>query len=391
MFPALLICAFMVKYAATQTVSTSLGITKSCVLIGNDVKLLCTVSSGCCSSQFRVWQKVGVVASLLNDGVSSDEFKYVEDYDNGTTGYNLIIKNVQKTDLGANYKCVYGLKSSELFLDGILCNCGECAGQDYGWSILGVVIGTIIIFIIAKIKIGELKTTLMVGGLTFIISAVVNAIIAVPIGYYVCHCVDGTDPLLIVLGLGTSGIIGVIVLIIAVNKQKQGSVKLGQDQKSSGFGDDVMIGASGLNDVALKDGELMLDPDVDGIDASLMLSTNRGLVDIFTDECLLSPLHGVPTVQVQQPSYSVTTGSTVVLVCTVTSDLTITSVEWERNVDGIKTTIVTNTNKYRGSSTTTPSLTIFNAEFSDEGTYTCVAFNRDGTGQSTTTLRVTGR
>jgi hypothetical protein len=45
-----------------------------------------------------------------------------------------------------------------------------------------------------------------------------------------------------------------------------------------------MIGASELNDVALKDGELMLDPDVDGIDASLMLSTNEGLVDIFTDE-----------------------------------------------------------------------------------------------------------
>jgi hypothetical protein len=43
-----------------------------------------------------------------------------------------------------------------------------------------------------------------------------------------------------------------------------------------------MIGASELNDVALKDGELMLDPDVDGIDASLMLSTNKGLVDIFT-------------------------------------------------------------------------------------------------------------
>jgi hypothetical protein len=32
-----------------------------------------------------------------------------------------------------------------------------------------------------------------------------------------------------------------------------------------GFGDDVMIGASGLNDVALKDEELMLDPDVDGM------------------------------------------------------------------------------------------------------------------------------
>jgi putative Mn2+ efflux pump MntP len=33
-------------------------------------------------------------------------------------------------------------------------------------------------------SVGELKTALMIGGLTFIISAVVNAI-----GYYVCHCV----------------------------------------------------------------------------------------------------------------------------------------------------------------------------------------------------------
>ena len=98
-----------------------------------------------------------------------------------------------------------------------------------------------------------------------------------------------------------------------------------------------------------------------------------------------------PTVQVEQSSYSVTTGNTVILVCTVTSDLAITSVEWERNVDGIKTTIITNTKKYSGSSTTTPSLTIFNAESSDVGTYTCVASNKDGTGQSTTiTLCVTG-
>jgi hypothetical protein len=40
-----------------------------------------------------------------------------------------------------------------------------------------------------------------------------------------------------------------------------------------GFGDDVMIGASELNDIALKDGELMLDPDVDGINALLILYT----------------------------------------------------------------------------------------------------------------------
>jgi hypothetical protein len=101
----------------------------------------------------------------------------------------------------------------------------------------------------------------------------------------------------------------------------------------------------------------------------------------------------VPTVQVQQPSYSVTTGNTVTLVCTVSSSLPITSVQWQRNVNGGITTINsnTNTNKYSGSTTTTPSLTIFNAASSDVGTYTCFASNNVGTGQSTTTtLSVTG-
>jgi hypothetical protein len=45
----------------------------------------------------------------------------VEDYDGGTTGFNLIIKKVQKSDLGLDYKCVYGVGSSEIILDGILC------------------------------------------------------------------------------------------------------------------------------------------------------------------------------------------------------------------------------------------------------------------------------
>ena len=233
MLPAILICAFMVNNAATQIVTTSLGITKSCVLIGDDVKLLCEVSTLCCNLSSREWQRDAGVTSLLYDSVSLDPSKYVEDYDGGTTGFNLIIKNVQKSDLGLDYKCVYGVGSSEIILDGILCDCGACAGQDYGWSILGDVIGTIIMLIIAKIKIGELKTVLIVGGLTFVISVVVNAIIALPIGYYVCHCVDGTDLWLIVLGLGTSGITGVIVLIIAKKKLKQDSVKLEQDQKTS--------------------------------------------------------------------------------------------------------------------------------------------------------------
>ncbi|XP_071136120.1 mucin-22-like isoform X4 [Mytilus edulis] len=105
----------------------------------------------------------------------------------------------------------------------------------------------------------------------------------------------------------------------------------------------------------------------------------------------LSVTGTVPTVQVQQPSYSVTTGSSVTLVCTVTSTLTVNNVYWQRNNGGGTTQISTNTNKYSGSTPGTPSLTIFNADQSDVATYTCFATNSVGTGQSTTTqLSVTG-
>ena len=95
----------------------------------------------------------------------------------------------------------------------------------------------------------------------------------------------------------------------------------------------------------------------------------------------------------EQTSYSVTTGNKVILVCIVSSSLPIDNVQWQRNIGGSITTITsnTNTNKYSGSTTTTPSLTIFNAASSDVGTYTCFASNSVGTGQSTTTtLSVTG-
>jgi hypothetical protein len=39
------------------------------------------------------------------------------------------------------------------------------------------------------LPVGDLKTALMVGGLTFIISAVVNLAFALLIGYKFCHCV----------------------------------------------------------------------------------------------------------------------------------------------------------------------------------------------------------
>jgi hypothetical protein len=70
-----------------------------------------------------------------------------------------------------------------------------------------------------------------------------------------------------------------------------------------------------------------------------------------------------------------------ILICTVSSSLPITSVQWQRNIGGSITTINSNTNKYSDSTTTTPSLTIFNAASSDVGTYTCFASNSVGTGQ----------
>jgi hypothetical protein len=55
-----------------------------------------------------------------------------------------------------------------------------------------------------------------------------------------------------------------------------------------------------------------------------------------------------PTVQIQQSFYNVNSGSSVTLVCSVSSSLAITSVQWQRNIGGSVTTINsnTNTNKY---------------------------------------------
>ena len=92
-------------------------------MIGDDVKLLCTVSADCCGSYMRIWEK-GFATPLLHDGTSTDSSKYVEDYYVGSTRFNLIIKNVQKSDFGVNYKCLYDLAGSALFyLDDILCKC----------------------------------------------------------------------------------------------------------------------------------------------------------------------------------------------------------------------------------------------------------------------------
>ena len=101
-----------------------------------------------------------------------------------------------------------------------------------------------------------------------------------------------------------------------------------------------------------------------------------------------------PTATVNVPAYSQTTGNTITLDCVVSSpNSALQSVSWTFN-NGASTQIITqfsNTAKYSGSTTTTPSLTIFNLASSDVGTYTCTATNTVGTGTSSpTTLSVTG-
>jgi hypothetical protein len=111
---------------------------------------------------------------------------------------------------------------------------------------------------------------------------------------------------------------------------------------------------------------------------------------IFCDHFVADP----PFVTVNQSLYYVQAGNMVTLVCNVSSSLPLTDVQWEKNSNGTITTINTesNTEKYSGSSTNTPSLTIFYAELSDAGIYTCFASNSDGTGESDmTTLIVSGK
>lgn len=99
------------------------------------------------------------------------------------------------------------------------------------------------------------------------------------------------------------------------------------------------------------------------------------------------------TVTIQQTAYSVTRGGTITLGCTVSGSPAANNVYWQRTSNSVVTTINsnTNTNKYSGSTTNSPSLTIANAEENDEASYVCFATNVVGTGQSQPTfLTVTG-
>jgi hypothetical protein len=61
-----------------------------------------------------------------------------------------------------------------------------------------------------------------------------------------------------------------------------------------------MIGEPALKDVESKDCDSMLDPDVDGMDDSDILSAIKGLVDMFSVESLLSSPFGIEYILVDE-------------------------------------------------------------------------------------------
>ncbi|XP_069107388.1 basement membrane-specific heparan sulfate proteoglycan core protein-like [Argopecten irradians] len=99
----------------------------------------------------------------------------------------------------------------------------------------------------------------------------------------------------------------------------------------------------------------------------------------------------IPVVTVDQAHYSVITGQTITLGCTVTASPDHTSVFWQKRLHGTTMNVNIDGNKYQGSSVVNPDLTVTNTAVSDQASYTCSATNIIGTGTSTPTiLTVTG-
>lgn len=110
MIRILLLCLISTKHALAQTVSWTVG--TSVPTFNKDLKLVCTVATSCCTSSDRIWADSNG-NQILNNGNTATPNKYEEDWDGGTTGFNLIIKNLQPTDVGVEYDCQYSLGNNK--------------------------------------------------------------------------------------------------------------------------------------------------------------------------------------------------------------------------------------------------------------------------------------
>ncbi|XP_052061302.1 hemicentin-1-like [Mytilus californianus] len=107
----------------------------------------------------------------------------------------------------------------------------------------------------------------------------------------------------------------------------------------------------------------------------------------------LDVIGGLLTVSVPQAKYTVQQGSSIQMICSWSGTPSATAVVWKKYIQGVPTDIsVSNGNgKYGGSTVTSPSLTINNADQSDKATYVCTATNAEGTSNSQpVNLEVTG-
>lgn len=108
----------------------------------------------------------------------------------------------------------------------------------------------------------------------------------------------------------------------------------------------------------------------------------------FRTSCASVLLTDILTVVIPKDQYTFEVGSVATLECRVTGTPSATSVYWTKShAGGASETIdMTNTSKYSGSSVTSPSLVISNAQSSDDGSYRCWATNDVGTAQSSPTV-----
>ena len=107
---------------------------------------------------------------------------------------------------------------------------------------------------------------------------------------------------------------------------------------------------------------------------------------------LVSYLPDAPRLSVNGITVTASIGETIVLSCAVDANPVISDLYWTRANRGVAIDTVKNPQKYSGGSTDSPRLTIFGADSSDTGQYTCVAVNAVGTTTSDVVfVSVTGR
>ncbi|XP_052103257.1 hemicentin-1-like [Mytilus californianus] len=112
-----------------------------------------------------------------------------------------------------------------------------------------------------------------------------------------------------------------------------------------------------------------------------------------SSQTYLTVTGNLPTVTVTLSNYNTNIGGTVILGCTVDATPAATNVYWQRIINNQQQSIDTTSSnsRYSGSTVSSPSLVITNAQSLDEGNYICYATNSIGTSNSQQTyLNVLG-